>query len=336
MSTSRSIRRHGRIVFASRRHPIRHRGDTPRRASPVRHASFRDAASRSSARSSKRTNRSRCPRPSRSGAPHRGLVVARPEVATRQRVSRGPRPVRAAATSDAAPTPSRREALAAAFSAAAAASLTLRPLPAFAASVAPVAFDPVQNERWTAVPISTALPSDWNPRPGQRAKQSKFMLYTDTYGPNYRYTTALPRYVDADGAVAAQVIQVAVQSRRARSPSRTSAPMPASAAAKAFGIEAEDIALAEVVTASKRTDAGQQTYYQWELLCPTGNRVLISACISGGGLYVFSAEANADCGETRRRPEITRRRSFAVPVVSESTTDISNRIYNNASEGGFK
>jgi len=25
-----------------------------------------------------------------------------------------------------------------------------------------------------------------------------------------------------------------------------------------------------------------------------------------------------------------------VPVVAESTTDISNRIYNNASDGGFK
>ena len=39
------------------------------------------------------------------------------------------------------------------------------------------------------------------------------MLYTDTYGPNYRYTTALPKYVDGDGAVAANSIQLAVQSR---------------------------------------------------------------------------------------------------------------------------
>ena len=271
------------------------------------------------------------------GAPHhRSLLGARPEVATRQRISRGLRHVRAAATSDATPTPSRREALAAAFSAAAAASLTLRPLPAFAAAVAPVAFDPVQNERWTAVPISTALPSDWNPRPGQRAKQSKFMLYTDTYGPNYRYTTALPRYVDADGAVAAQVIQVAVQSRGGQESIADLGPIAGIDAAKAFGIEAEDIALAEVVTASKRTDAGKQTYYQWELLCPTGNRVLISACISGGGLYVFSAEANADQWGKHADALRGAATAFAVPVVSESTTDISNRIYNNASEGGFK
>ena len=161
------------------------------------------------------------------------------------------------------------------------------------------------------------------------------MLYTDTYGPNYRYTTALPRYVDADGAVAAQVIQVAVQSRGGQESIADLGPIAGIDAAKAFGIEAEDIALAEVVTASKRTDAGKQTYYQWELLCPTGNRVLISACISGGGLYVFSAEANADQWKhaDALRGAAT---AFAVPVVSESTTDISNRIYNNASEGGFK
>ena len=128
------------------------------------------------------------------------------------------------------------------------------------------------------------------------------MLYTDTYGPNYRYTTALPRYVDADGAVAAQVIQVAVQSRGGQESIADLGPIAGIDAAKAFGIEAEDIALAEVVTASKRTDAGKQTYYQWELLCPTGNRVLISACISGGGLYVFSAEANADNGGNTPTP----------------------------------
>ena len=324
-----------RLRLASSSDPTPRGHSAPR--FPVRHASFRDATF-ALVRALVEAHEPLAMSASVAllGAPHRGLVVARPEVATRQRVSRGPRPVRAAATSDAAPTPSRREALAAAFSAAAAASLTLRPLPAFAASVAPVAFDPVQTERWTAVPISTALPSDWNPRPGQRAKQSKFMLYTDTYGPNYRYTTALPRYVDADGAVAAQVIQVAVQSRGGQESIADLGPIAGIDAAKAFGIEAEDIALAEVVTASKRTDAGKQTYYQWELLCPTGNRVLISACISGGGLYVFSAEANADQWGKHADALRGAATAFAVPVVSESTTDISNRIYNNASEGGFK
>ena len=29
-------------------------------------------------------------------------------------------------------------------------------------------------------------------------------------------------------------------------------------------------------------------------------------------------------------------KSFAVPVVAESTLDISDRIYNNANDGGFK
>lgn len=60
---------------------------------------------------------------------------------------------------------------------------------------------------------SCRYPETWSARPGQKAKQSKFMLYTDTYGPNYRYTTALPKYVDADGAVAAVAVAVLVQSR---------------------------------------------------------------------------------------------------------------------------
>ena len=63
---------------------------------------------------------------------------------------------------------------------------------------------------------------------------------------------------------------------------------------------------------------------------------MVSACISGGGLYVFSAEANA--AQWGKHADALRgaASAFAVPVVSESTTDISNRIYNNASEGGFK
>ena len=83
-------------------------------------------------------------------------------------------------------------------------------------------------------------------------------------------------------------------------------------------------------------DGKKQAYYEWELLCPTGSHILISACISGGGLYVFSAEATA--AQWSRNAEALRaaQKSFAVPVVAESTRDISDRIYNNANEGGFK
>ena len=35
-----------------------------------------------------------------------------------------------------------------------------------------VSFEPVQNERWVAVPLSTKIPGGWAPRPGQRAKQN--------------------------------------------------------------------------------------------------------------------------------------------------------------------
>ena len=236
--------------------------------------------------------------------------------------------------SDGAADVSRREALRAAAAAAAVLTLTT-PRSAFAGDNI-VAFDPVQNERWVAVPASTKIPGDWTSRPGQRTKQGKFMLYTDTYGPNYRYTTSLPKYVDADGAVAANTIQVQVQSRGGQESITDLGPIAGIDAAKAFGIEAEDIALAEQVSAAKRVDAGKQAYYQWELALPSGNRVLIGACVSGGGLYVFSAEATADQWAKNEAALRGARDAFTVPVVAESTTDISNRIYNNASDGGFK
>jgi len=215
----------------------------------------------------------------------------------------------------------------------------LRPPSALAAppsGAVPVTFDAVPNERWVALPATIAVPSDWSARPGQRAKQSKFMLYTDTYGPNYRYTTALPRFVDADGAVAANALQLAVQSRGGQESVADLGPIANIDAAKAFGIEAEDIQLAETVKAATRTDAGKQLYYQWDLALPTGNVVLIAACVSGGGLYVFSAEATAAQWGRHEAELRAARDAFEVRVAAESTTDISNRIYNNASDGGFK
>ena len=97
----------------------------------------------------------------------------------------------------------------AAVTAAAAAGVFTSPGPAAAAAAntTPVTFSGVPNERWMDVATTVNLPESWSPRPGQREKQSKFMLYTDTYGPNYRYTTALPRYVDADGAVVANSVR---------------------------------------------------------------------------------------------------------------------------------
>jgi hypothetical protein len=207
---------------------------------------------------------------------------------------------------------------------------------ALADSSASVTFDAVPNERWKAVDATTAVPSSWTARPGQRMKQSKFMLYTDTYGPNYRYTTALPKYVDAEGGVAANAIQLAVQSRGGQDSIADLGPIGNIDAAKAFGIDAEDISLAEVVTSRERDDTKKQSYYEWELLCPNGSHVLISAAISGGGLYVFSVEASESQWRKNADALKTTQERFAVPVVAESTLDISDRIYNNANEGGFK
>ena len=271
---------------------------------------------------------------SRAGLSRRG----RHTNATRGAASRVFRVFRAESTSenlcDAAHL-SRRAALGVSLSALSALASPSLPL-ALADASATATFGAVPNERWSAIDATTSVPSSWTTRPGQRVKQSKFMLYTDTYGPNYRYTTALPKFVDGDGAVAANAIQLAVQSRGGQDSIADLGPIGGIDAAKAFGIEAEDVALAETVTSSKRVDGSKQAYYEWELLCPTGSHILISACISGGGLYVFSAEATET--QWRKNADALRaaQKSFAVPVVAESTLDISDRIYNNANDGGFK
>ena len=162
------------------------------------------------------------------------------------------------------------------------------------------------------------------------------MLYTDTYGPNYRYTTALPRFVDARRRGRRERAPARRAESRRAGERRRPRPIANIDAAKAFGIEAEDIQLAETVKAATRTDAGKQLYYQWDLALPTGNVVLIAACVSGGGLYVFSAEANAAQWGRHEAELRAARDAFEVRVAAESTTDISNRIYNNASDGGFK
>jgi len=211
-------------------------------------------------------------------------------------------------------------------------------LPAFADTntSSSVRFEPIPNERWSAVEITTHVPSSWQTRPGQRTKQSKFMMYTDSYGPNYRYTTSLAKFVDTDGIVTANMISLQVQSRGGQDSITDLGPIANIDAAKAFGIDTEDIALAEVVSSNKRNDAKKQSYYEWELLCPTGTRVLISACISGGGLYVLSVEATVAQWEKNADALRNTVENFAVPVVAESTLDVSNRIYNSASDAGFQ
>lgn len=131
-------------------------------------------------------------------------------------------------------------------------------------------------------------------------------------------------------------VAVLVQSRGGQDSITDLGPQSAIDAPKAFGIEVDDISLAEQVSETSRTDSGKQTYYQWELLCPGGSRVLIGACISGGGLYVLSVEATAEQWSKNGDALKDVLTSFEVPVALESTTDISNRIYNNASSGGFK
>ena len=281
---------------------------------------------------------------SSSSALARGGVARVAAARPRRASSRAPASSRRATTTsaiskndaDAAPPPSRRDVLLAA-AATAATLASSAPSPARAdAPTSVVAFEGVANERWTKVPVAVSLPSAWQSRPGQRAKQTKFMMYTDTYGPNYRYTDALPKFVDADGGVVADFIACSVQSRGGQESVTDLGPIGNVDAKVAFGVDVEDIALAETAGSNVRKDAGKQTYYEWDLDVPNGSKVLLSACISGGGLYVLSIAAS-EAQWKRAGEELKRTRaSFAVPVAAESTTDISNRIYNNASAGGFK
>ena len=64
--------------------------------------------------------------------------------------------------------------------------------------------------------------------------------------------------------------------------------------ARAFELEVPDISLAETVASSARKDGGGQSYYQWELVTPASAHVLVSACVSGGALYVLAIEASGD------------------------------------------
>ena len=69
--------------------------------------------------------------------------------------------------------------------AAAAALLALAPPePAQADALKEVVVDGVANERWVELAPTLKVPEEWRTRPGQRPKQSKFMLYTDTCAPN--------------------------------------------------------------------------------------------------------------------------------------------------------
>ncbi|OUS48738.1 hypothetical protein BE221DRAFT_67402 [Ostreococcus tauri] len=190
-----------------------------------------------------------------------------------------------------------------------------------------VVVEAVANERWIAVPAKFRVPSSWSNRPGQRAKREKYVMYTDTYGPNYRYTTSLPKFLN-DGAAAAESVQLVVQSKEGLESIEDLGPQTKIDPARAFGIEIDGLVAADVKKSNVRSAKGGQTYYEWEL--DNGAKsFLLSACVSGGGLYAFVVEVDSTQFEASTGAYTAVLESLDIPRVEESRNDMSSRIYEN-------
>jgi hypothetical protein len=188
------------------------------------------------------------------------------------------------------------------------------------------------------VDATLTLPPGWARRAGSRAKTSKTLLYTDTYGPSYRYVTALPRFTTADGAFAAESINLQVSGRTGTDAITDLGPQSGIDPARAFELTEiiDDIVLADVVTAAARTDKAGQSYYEWELKTPGGHHVLLTAAATGGGFLVLSVDASAEQWAASGAALKALQASFVLPPSAETTLDASQRIYAKRKSGGFK
>lgn len=189
-----------------------------------------------------------------------------------------------------------------------------------------VVIEAVANERWVAVDATIRAPASWGNRPGQRARREKFVLYTDTYGPNYRYTTSLPKFV-RDGETMAEAAALVVQSKEGLESIEDLGTPNKIDPARAFGVELDGLVAADVKKSSTRTQ-GTQKYYEWELNDGT-HTFLLSACVSGGGLYAFVLEVDAAKFAADAQTYRDVLTSLDIPRVEESRNDMSSRIYEN-------
>eukprot|EP00238_Polyblepharides_amylifera_P014357 CAMPEP_0196587186 /NCGR_PEP_ID=MMETSP1081-20130531/56685_1 /TAXON_ID=36882 /ORGANISM="Pyramimonas amylifera, Strain CCMP720" /LENGTH=296 /DNA_ID=CAMNT_0041909293 /DNA_START=46 /DNA_END=936 /DNA_ORIENTATION=- len=199
-------------------------------------------------------------------------------------------------------------------------------------------FEEINGERFAPLQATFQLPSGWTGRPGQRAKPGKFLLYTDTYGPNYRYFSVWPKLRDGEGQ-AVDSIEVTMSGRAGLESIADLGPQSGLEPQRGFGVSRGDLVEGgnvDLKASSQRRDTRGQLYYQWELLTSEGNTVLVSAAGSGGGLYVLALGATPE--QWTRNAESMRmlQSSFVVPPSQESSIDISGRIYGQRKEGGFK
>ncbi len=188
------------------------------------------------------------------------------------------------------------------------------------------------------MPATLRLPAGWARRAGSRAKTSKILLYTDTYGPSYRYTTTLPRFTAAEGGFALESASLQVSGRSGTDAITDLGPQSGVDPARAFELTGtvDDIVLADVAAAATRTDAAGQPYYEWELRTPGGHHVLLSAAATGGGLLVLVMDASAEQWAAGAAGLRALQASFALPPSAETTLDASQRIYATRKSGGFQ
>mmetsp|Transcript_27535 Transcript_27535/g.94027 ORF Transcript_27535/g.94027 Transcript_27535/m.94027 type:complete len:250 (-) Transcript_27535:147-896(-) len=199
----------------------------------------------------------------------------------------------------------------------------------FAGLAATVTFDAVPNERWAALPATLETPEGYKARPGRsQTKVSKDLLYTDTYGPNYRYTATLPPLSGESGALAASVSLR--QSALLGTGAITELSLDGVEPQRAFDLDVEDVSLAEVQAKKVRTDGAKQSYYEWDMVtpAPAGHHVLVSAAVSGGGLFVLAVDATPEQWDDHKDALKAMRSSLAIAPAEESIKDISERIYN--------
>ena len=191
-----------------------------------------------------------------------------------------------------------------------------------------VTIEAVPNERWVAVDATVRVPETWTNRPGQRAKRTAYVLYTDTYGPNNRYTTALPKYL-SEGATKLEAAQLVVVSREGLESMEDFGEQDKIDPARAFGIELGGLVAADTLKSSARSGKDGQKYYQWELSDGQSFVYLLSSCVSGGGLYAFVMQVDAATFDADATEYRTILESLDVPRVEESRNDMSSRIYEN-------
>ena len=191
-----------------------------------------------------------------------------------------------------------------------------------------VTIEAVPNERWVAVDATVRVPDTWTNRPGQRAKRTAYVLYTDTYGPNNRYTTALPKYL-SEGATKLEAAQLVVVSREGLESMEDFGEQDKIDPARAFGIELGGLVAADTLKSSARSGKDGQKYYQWELSDGQSFVYLLSSCVSGGGLYAFVMQVDAATFDADATEYRTILESLDVPRVEESRNDMSSRIYEN-------